>query len=170
MTGVRAGTPELREVVRVVSEALKHEVVPATTDRPQYVVRMASRLLDIVQRELDAGDADGRRCAELIRETGAADESDLAGGLIDGRFDVADHGVRSSVDALVGWRLAIARPEHTARRPGVDEVPADNGTRWRTAAATHSTTTGENHEGKNSNVRRTRDRHGTQPHGGGVWW
>lgn len=137
VTDVPAGTPELREVVRVVSEALMQEVVPATTDRPQYVVRMACRLLDIIQRELDAGDAGARRCAELIREIGAADEPDLAAGLIGGRFDVADPAVRSAVDALVRWRLAIARPDHTVRSSAAQDVAADSSTRWRAAAATH---------------------------------
>ena len=106
-----AGAPSIHDVLDVASAALRVEVVPATDDRPQYVVRMACRLIEIVQRELDDGPEHARELHDRLRTVGATDESDLARGLLAGRFDTTDASLRAVIHDLVRWRMAIARPD-----------------------------------------------------------
>lgn len=112
--GLPAGTPSIHALLEVVRDALHDEVAPVTADRPQYVVRMACRLLEIIQRELDDGRRHAHALHERLRGTGAIDESDLATGLLAGRFDPIDASLREVIHELVRWRIAIARPDALA--------------------------------------------------------
>jgi hypothetical protein len=120
VTAFPAGSPDVREVLRVVRDALDHKVLPATSDRPQYVVRMACRLLDVIGAELDAGDDEPSRLAARLATIGANSEAELAAGLLDGRFHTNDQTVRSVIGDAVRWRVAIARPNSGVvdRSPG----------------------------------------------------
>lgn len=107
-----AGFPPILETLDIVRGALDEEVRPFTTDRAQYVVRMACRLIEIALRELDDRTGSAAELDARIRATGATDESDLATGLVTGRFDPTDETVRAVVHDLVRWRIAIARPDY----------------------------------------------------------
>ncbi len=119
MTAFPAGSPDPREVLRIVREALDAEVLPATTDRPQYVVRMACRLLDVIGSELAAGTDEPRRLDAQLAAIGAESEAALAAGLLDGRYETNDETVRSVISDAVRWRVAIARPTSGV----VDRIP-----------------------------------------------
>jgi hypothetical protein len=112
VTGLPAGTPSVYEILDVVRAALHDEVIPAIADRPQYVVRMTCRLLDIVQRELEDGRERAIEIHEQLQNVGATDESDLAAGLVAGRFDPTDESVRAAIHQMVRWRITVARPDY----------------------------------------------------------
>lgn len=107
-----AGVPSIADLLRTIRDSLHAEVLPATTDRAQYVVRMTCRLLDIVEREIAAGDADPTQLSERLRSLGATSEAELASGLMSGTIDPADPAVRDFIRDLVRWRIDVARPDH----------------------------------------------------------
>lgn len=107
-----AGYPSVLETLAIVRDALAQEVRPHTADRAEYVVRMACRLIEIALRELDDQTGSAAEIAARIRATGATDESEIASGLLNGRFDPTDQRVRAVVQDLVRWRIAIARPDY----------------------------------------------------------
>ncbi len=104
------GVPPVAELVAVVREALAAEVVPVTGGREQYVVRMACRLLEVVEREL-TDDTPVASLQLLLEDLDVSSESDLAAGLLNSKFSPDDARVRSIVSLLVRHRVGIARPD-----------------------------------------------------------
>jgi aminoglycoside phosphotransferase (APT) family kinase protein len=105
--------PTAAQLVEAVRELLDGDVLEATEGRLQFHVRVAARVLAIVEREL-ADDAAGGRPAHAGRlaALGVSDDAELARCLRDGSLDADRSDVRATVWVDVLAKLRVANPSY----------------------------------------------------------
>ena len=104
------GRPTAAELVEAVREYLERDVMPATEGRLQFHARVAVNVLNMVQRELEAGDTPLDEHRERLNGLGFADDAALAAAIRSGELDDRSAEVRDAVWASVRARLAVANP------------------------------------------------------------
>lgn len=104
--------PSVDGLVEAVREFLERDVLPAVEGRVQFHTRVAVNVLAMVQRELEAGDAQAREHATGLAALGVSSEAELAAlirsGEADGRLDEIGRFVRATVRA----KLEVANPKY----------------------------------------------------------
>ena len=109
------GVPTGAELAAALGEALREDVLPATSGREQFVVRVAAHVAGQLERELSLGPAADVAHAERLASLGAGSDAELVAAIRAGAFD----GERFA--ELVGLlhasaveRLRIVNPRHLA--------------------------------------------------------
>ncbi|HEY9313830.1 phosphotransferase family protein [Williamsia sp.] len=107
------GQPTAAELVNAVSEWLRTTVMPdAAAGSTRFEARVAANVLDIVERELAAGDIPLDRRRAALEELGFESETDLAIELRAGRANPRDPRIIAVVRASVTERLLVANPRY----------------------------------------------------------
>ncbi|PXW35756.1 UNVERIFIED_CONTAM: aminoglycoside phosphotransferase (APT) family kinase protein [Williamsia faeni] len=107
------GRPTAAELVNAVAEWLRTTVMSdAATGSTRFEARVAANVLDIVERELAAGDAALDRQHAALAELGFDSETDLALELRAGRANPQDPRIIAVVRAAVTERLLVANPRY----------------------------------------------------------
>ena len=105
------GRPTAAELLAAVGTFLRDDVVSSAQGRVSFHARVAANVVDMVARELDAGDEPRRRRHDWLTAVGVEDETELAVAVRDGALD----GVADLVDRLaegVHDRLTVANPRY----------------------------------------------------------
>ena len=102
--------PSATELLEAVRELLEGEVMGATEGRTRYQVRVAARVLSIVQREIEAGDQPSRAHAAGLARLGFRSDGALATAIRAGSLDGRWEEVVDVVRATVADKLAVANP------------------------------------------------------------
>ena len=104
--------PTASELVEAVREFLERDVMKATEGRVQFHTRVAVNVLNMVQRELEAGaaqaDAHGQRLAAL----GVSSEQELCDAIASGQLDDRLEEVVAVARATVRDKLLVANPRY----------------------------------------------------------
>ena len=79
MTAAFHDAPTAAELIEAVREFLETDVMAATDGRVQFHVRVAARVLAMVERELEYGEAPARRHHERLRSLGVDSDERIGG-------------------------------------------------------------------------------------------
>jgi hypothetical protein len=104
--------PAATELLEAVRELLEGEVMEATEGRTRYQVRVAARVLSIVQREIEAGDEPSRAHEAGLARLGFSSDGALAAAIRAGSLDDRWEEVVDAVRATVADKLAVANPRY----------------------------------------------------------
>jgi len=104
--------PDAAELLRTVRELLVDEVVPATDGMLAYHVRIAARLLGVVEQELVRGPADARRHRADLDRLGYPDDAALGAAIRAGELDDRGDELRAVLRAAARARLEVSNPRH----------------------------------------------------------
>jgi hypothetical protein len=105
------GSPTAVELLEAVESFLRLE----TGDLPPlaaFHARVAANVVQIVARELAAGDNPRRSMALAFEPLGAQDEAGLASAVRSGQLDNRTQELRSALEIVVRSRLEIANPRY----------------------------------------------------------
>jgi len=104
--------PTAAELVEAVREFLERDVMEATEGRIRFHARVAVNVLNMVQRELEAGPEQAAVHQKRLRQLGFEDDAALAAAIrrddLDDRYDEVKEAVNASVDD----KLAVANPRY----------------------------------------------------------
>jgi hypothetical protein len=106
--------PSAAELVESVREWLQTEALAVADVRFQYLARVATNALAIVERELALGTAQAAAHEHRLHTLGVADEAELAAAIRSGELDDRMDEVRTLVWQSVRDKLAVANPKYLA--------------------------------------------------------
>lgn len=106
------GAPTAAELVESVREWLERDVSPAVDGRLRFHTRVAMNVLAMVERELEAGEAQRVEHAARLAALGVADDAELAAAIRSGALDDRLDEVRAAVRESVAAKLAVANPRY----------------------------------------------------------
>ncbi len=104
--------PTASELIESVREWLERDVAPAVDGRLAFHTRVAMNSLDIVVRELAAGESMQHRHAAALASLGADSDSDLAQKIRNGDFDADLGAVLAVLSPVVDDKVRVANPRH----------------------------------------------------------
>lgn len=104
--------PTASELVEAVREFLERDVMNATEGRVQFHTRVAVNVLNMVQRELEAGAAQAGAHAERLALLGVSSEQELSDAIASGQLDDRLADVVEVVRATVRDKLEVANPKY----------------------------------------------------------
>ena len=104
--------PSAAELVEAVREFLERDVMAATEGRVNFHTRVAVNVLNMVQRELEQGDAQALRHAAGLASLGVASEKELSEAITSGALDDRLADVVAVVKASVRDKLEVANPKY----------------------------------------------------------
>jgi hypothetical protein len=84
----------------------------ATTGRIRFHTRVAINVLNMVQRELDVGQAQEAAHDDRLRRLGYDDDAALAAAIRRGDVDDRYDEVKAAIEASVDDKLAVANPKY----------------------------------------------------------
>ena len=108
--------PSAADLLESVREFLQDEVMAATEGRTRFHVRVAARVVGIVQREIRAGDAAARSHAARLARLGFDSDEGLAAAIRSGSLDDRWEEVADAVRSTVADKLAVANPSYADDR------------------------------------------------------
>lgn len=123
--------PRADELLTSVVSFLREQVMADTQGRTQFLARVASNSLDIVQREMVLGQASARAEVARLRNLLASEETDLkrlrwrlVNGLRDGSVSLDSSGLAEHLRAAIVNQINIDQPRYpglaTALRGGAE--------------------------------------------------
>jgi hypothetical protein len=107
--------PTLAQLVEAVREFVEHDLSAiggAGDARLRFHARVAVNVLRMVERELALGPRQAAEHAERLIRLGAADDSDLARGIRDGRYDGRIDELLGELREAVRAKLEVANPPY----------------------------------------------------------
>jgi len=104
--------PTAAELVEAVREFLERDVMEATEGRIRFHARVAVNVLNMVQRELEAGPEQAAVHQKRLRQLGFEDDAALAAAIRRGDLDDRYDEVKEAVNASVDDKLAVANPRY----------------------------------------------------------
>jgi hypothetical protein len=104
--------PTASELIESVREWLERDVAPAVDGRLAFHTRVAINSLDIVLRELAAGDEMQVRHAAALASLGVTSDSDLAARIRGGEFDADLGAVLAVLAPVIDDKVRVANPRH----------------------------------------------------------
>lgn len=107
--------PTPAELVEAVREWIRASMIDGDTQPNPFHARVASNMLEIVERELQLGPAQLQAHRARLGQLGVADDVQLAGAIRSGALDDRAEEVRSLVWASVRDKLAVANPRYLER-------------------------------------------------------
>ena len=112
------GVPTTAELAEAVRDFLREEVVPETSGRTAFLVRVAANVLATIVRELELGPAYAAAHAARLEALGVRDDEELCAAIREGRLDdrLAEVVELARADAVEKLRIANPRwlrPEDT---------------------------------------------------------
>jgi hypothetical protein len=108
--------PTAAELVAAVREFLERDVAPALADDAGAVafhLKVASRVLAMVEREVELGPAQEAAHRNRLATLGFAGDADLAAAIRAGELDDRYDEVKAAVWAAVRDKLAVANPRYS---------------------------------------------------------
>lgn len=104
--------PTAAELIESVREWLERDVSPAVDGRLAFHTRVAMNSLEIVLRELAAGDSMQVRHAATLAAVGAESDGDLARRIRNGEFDASLGSLLEALAPVVDDKVRVANPRH----------------------------------------------------------
>jgi hypothetical protein len=123
--------PTAAELIEIVAEFLREQVMPELAGRTAFHTRVAATVLDIVRREFlqspAALEAEGERLRDLLGRDGDAAtlNRDLCERLADGEIDLQAPQLLRHLWATTLATVAIDQPSYATYRRAVAEAPGD---------------------------------------------
>jgi hypothetical protein len=105
-------SPDAAHLLEAVREFLEGDVMAATEGRTQFHVRVAARVVAIVERELRAGGGPGLAHTERLAALGFGSDEELVDAIRAGRVDDRWAEVAAAVRSSVADKLAVANPAY----------------------------------------------------------
>ncbi|MAT04598.1 MAG: hypothetical protein CL424_06105 [Acidimicrobiaceae bacterium] len=109
--------PTAAELVQAVRDWLADDVGPSDRPPNRFHLRVATNVLDIVQREIELGPDHETAHAERLERLGVADDRALADAIRSGDLDYRDPVLRDLVWDAVVDKLTVANPRYLERNP-----------------------------------------------------
>lgn len=104
--------PTAAELIESVREWLERDVAPAVDGRLAFHTRVAMNSLDIVMRELAAGDEMHARHSAMLASLGSDTDADLADRIRRGEFDDNLRAVLDVLSPVVDDKVRVANPRY----------------------------------------------------------
>ena len=104
--------PTAAELVESVREWLERDVAPAVDGRLSFHTRVAMNSLDIVMRELTAGDDVQQRHAAALDALGVASDAELSRRIRNGDFDDDLGAVLEVLSPVIDDKVRVANPRY----------------------------------------------------------
>ena len=109
--------PTAAELVQAVRDWLADDVGPSERPPNRFQLRVATNVLDIVQREIALGPQHEVAHRERLQALGMPDDRALADAIRSGDVDYRDAEVRALVWDSVVDKLSVANPRYLERNP-----------------------------------------------------
>jgi aminoglycoside phosphotransferase (APT) family kinase protein len=113
--------PTAIELLDAARATLAEDVLPLLDGRVAFELRVTTRALGMVRRELEHGAEHGALHAEALARLGVADEVALAEAIRAGRLEQRGTDVHASARAIVRAKLQVANPRYLEWRPGPED-------------------------------------------------
>jgi NTP pyrophosphatase (non-canonical NTP hydrolase) len=107
--------PSATELLEAVREFLRDDVEPELAGRLRYLLKVATNVLAIVERELELGPEQAARHTERLRRLGFESDAELARAIRSGELDDRLGLLETELKDMVADKLAVARPDHNRR-------------------------------------------------------
>ena len=110
--GTPHDTPTAAELVEAVREFVEGDLMEALDGRLQFLCRVSSNALGMVESELELGAGQAVEHARRLAQLGVVDEAELAAAIRRGDFDDRIDDVTAAVRASVVDKLRVANPRY----------------------------------------------------------
>lgn len=108
--GIPHDAPSSTELLEAVREWIDREVISSTEGRLRFHARVASKVIAMVEREIDLGPTQVAAHRRRLDQLGVADDAELAAAIRDRRFDDRGDELRLLLGEMVADKLDVANP------------------------------------------------------------
>jgi aminoglycoside phosphotransferase (APT) family kinase protein len=113
--------PTAIELLDAARATLAEDVLPLLEGRVAFELRVTTRALGMVRRELEHSAEHGALHSEALARLGVADEVALAEAIRAGGFDQRRAELLAALRAIVRAKLQVANPRYLERRPDAEQ-------------------------------------------------
>lgn len=104
--------PTAAELIESVREWLERDVAPAVDGRLSFHTRVAMNSLDIVLRELAAGNEMVQRHDAMLQSLDVTSDADLSAKIRSGEFDTSLADVLTSLAPVIEDKVRVSNPKY----------------------------------------------------------